>query len=127
MAQPRQRRVLVDGADHRDDDRGEEDQEAPEDRRVDEAGDGALEQLALAEDDDCLVPDPIRNVVEARDGLPEPDEIDEQLGPPGEQRPADGEQRGERERSGRDVYEDWALLSSAVIAGTISARSPITA
>ena len=41
--------------------------------------------------------------------------------------PADREHRGERERSERYVYEDCAFLSSAVIAGTISVRSPITA
>jgi hypothetical protein len=119
--------VLVDGADHRDHDRGEEDEEAPEDRRVDDAGDDALKQLPLAEHDDGLVPDPLGRVAEAVDRLAEPDQIDEQPGPAIEERAADGKERGKRERSGGEVYEPCAFLSSAVIAGTTSARSPITA
>ena len=127
MAEPRQRRVLVDGADHRDHDRREEDEEAPEDGGVDEAGHEALKQLPLAEHDHGLVADALRHVVEALDRLAEPDERDEQLRAAVEERAADREERGERERSKRDVYEDRAFLSSAVIAGTTSARSPITA
>jgi hypothetical protein len=94
---------------------------------VDQPGHEPLEQLPLAEHDHGLVLDPLRNVVEAVDRLAQFDEIDEQLGPPGEQGAADCERSGERQRSERYVYEDCAFLSSAVIAGTISARSPITA
>jgi hypothetical protein len=119
--------VLVDGADHRDDDRREEHEEAPEDRGVDEARDEPLEELLLAEDDHGLVPHALGCVAEAVGRPAEPDDVDEQLGAAGEQEAADGEQRGERERSGRDVYEACAFLSSSVIAGTISVRSPITA
>ena len=117
----------LDGADHRDHDRGEEHQEAPEDRCVDQARHEALEQLLLAEHDHGLVLDPLGHVVEALDRLAEPHEVHEQLRAAAEQRAADREHRGERERSQRYVYEDCAFLSSAVIAGTISARSPITA
>ena len=127
VPEPRQRGVAANGADHRDHDRGEEDQEAPEDRGVDQARHEALEQLLLAEHDHGLVLDPLRHVVEALDRLAEPHEVHEQLRAAAEQRARHREHRGERERSERDVYEDCAFLSSAVIAGTISARSPITA
>jgi hypothetical protein len=73
---------------------------------VDHARDEPLEQLALAEDDHGLVLHALRHVVEALGGLAEPDERDQELGAPGEQRPADGERSGKRERSSRDVYED---------------------
>ena len=86
-----------------------------------------LEQLLLPEHDHGLVPDALRHVVEALDRLAEPDEVHEQLRAAREQHAGDRERRGERERSERYVYEDCAFLSSAVIAGTISARSPITA
>jgi hypothetical protein len=109
--------VLVDRPDHRDDDRGEEDEEAPEDRRVDQPRDESLEQLALAEHDHRLVLDAPGHVIEALDRLAEPDERDEQARPAGEQGAADGEQRGERERSGRDVYDARAFPRPAVAAG----------
>jgi hypothetical protein len=94
---------------------------------VDEAGHEPLEQLLLPEHDHGLVPHSLGNVVEALDGLAEPDERDEQPGAAGEERAAHRERSGETERSQRDVYEDCAFLSSAVMAGTTSARSPITA
>jgi hypothetical protein len=53
-------------------------------------------------------------VVEALDGLAELYERYEQARPAGEQGAADGEQRGERERSGRDVYEDRAFPRPAI-------------
>ncbi len=127
VAEPRQRGVAAHGADHRDQDRGEEHQEAPEDGGVDQARHEALEQLPLAEHDHGLVPDPLRHVVEAIDRLAEPHEVHEQLRAAAEQRAADRQHGGERERSQRYAYEDCAFLSSAVIAGTISVRSPITA
>jgi hypothetical protein len=127
VAEPGQRGVAAYGADHRDQDRGEEDEEAPEDRSVDQARHETLEQLLLAEHDQGLVLDALRNIVEALDRLAQPHQVHEQLRAAAEQRAADREHRGERERSEHDVYEDCAFLSSAVIAGTISARSPITA
>jgi hypothetical protein len=86
-----------------------------------------LEELALAEDDLSLVADPRRNVAGAFGGAAQLDEVREQLDAAPEQETADGQRRGERERSGQDVYDPRAFRSSAVIAGTISARSPITA
>ena len=59
--------------------------------------------------------------------LAHPHEVDDQPRPPCEQVGGDGERRRERERSDQDVYGERAFRSSAVIAGTISVRSPITA
>jgi hypothetical protein len=86
-----------------------------------------LEQLALPEHDLGLVARPARQVAGAVDRLAETDQSDEQLRAAGEEPPADGERRCQRQRSGDDVYGARVLLSSAVIAGTISVRSPITA
>jgi hypothetical protein len=94
---------------------------------VDQPGHEPLKQLPLAQHDHGLVPHTLRRVAEAVDRLPEPDQVDQQLGAAGEEEPADGEQGGERERSQGYIYEDCTFLSSAVIAGTISARSPMTA
>ena len=128
VAEPRERGVAVDRADHRDHDRGEEDEEAPEDRRVDQPGHEPLEQLPLARARSR--PRSRRAWARRRSGPPAcraSRASTSSFARLAEQRAADGEQRGERERSGRDVYEDCAFLSSAVIAGTTSARSPITA
>jgi hypothetical protein len=94
---------------------------------VHEAGAEPLEQLALPEDDLGLVAHALGHVVEARRRLAQPDEVDEQLRAAREQEPADGECRSERQRSGQYVYPERTFLNSAVIAGTISVRSPITA
>ena len=94
---------------------------------MDQAGHEALEQLALAEHDLRLVADAPRQVVEALGGLAHAHEVHEQLRPASEQHAADGERRGERQRSHQHVYGERALLSSSVMAGTISVRSPITA
>jgi hypothetical protein len=94
---------------------------------VDQPRDQALQELPLAEDDHRLVAGPARDPVKALGGLPEQDEIGQELGAASEQEPADGERRRERRRSDRDVYWPRAFLSSALIAGTISVRSPITA
>ena len=127
VAEPRQRGLAVHRADHRHDDRGEEDEEAPEDRGVHQARAEPLEELALAEHDHRLVAGAARQVVEARRRLAHPHQVHEQLGPAGEQHAGHRQRRGERERSHQRVYCDRALRSSAVIAGTISVRSPITA
>jgi hypothetical protein len=120
--------VLVDGADHRDHDRGEEDEEAPEDGGVDEARDDPLKQLPLPEHDYRLVANTLRNVLEAVDRLPEPDQLDKELGAPVEQESADRERSGEGERSRGDVYGSCAFPRSAMVAarsGPRFARSAI--
>jgi hypothetical protein len=90
---------------------------------VDQAGHQSLEQLPLAEHDHRLVLDALRHVVEALDGLAQPDERDQQPRAAVEERAADRKQGGERERSGRDVYEDRSFPSSAVTSETISIRT----
>ena len=127
VPEPGQRGLAVHGSDHRDHDRGEEDEEAPEDRRVDQPRHQPLQQLALPEHDRRLVAHALGHVVEALGRLAEPDQVHEQLGPAGEQEAADRQQGGKRQRSRQDVYAGRAFLSSALIAGTISLRSPITA
>jgi hypothetical protein len=87
----------------------------------------SLEQLALAEHDLGLVARAARQVAGAVDGAAQAEQAGQQLRAAREQGPADGQRRSERQRSGRDVYGARVLLSSAVIAGTISVRSPITA
>ena len=86
-----------------------------------------LEQLALAQHDLGLVAHAARHVARAVDRLAEPHQVDEQLRPAREQPAGDGECDRERDRSGGDGYAERAFLSSAVMAGTISVRSPITA
>jgi hypothetical protein len=106
--------VLVDRADHGDDDGREQDEEAPEDRRVDRARDDPLKQLLLTEHDDGLVLDALRGIAEAVDGLAEPDEVNQELGSAGEQEAADGERSGEGKRSRGDVYGSRAFPRSAI-------------
>jgi hypothetical protein len=89
---------------------------------VDQAGDEALEQLALAEDDHGLVAHAVGHVAEALDRLAEPDEVDEQLRAPGEQRAADSEKRGERDSAERDVYGNRAFPRPAVTTAPSGAR-----
>src|ERR671914_233924 len=127
VAEPRQRGVAVHRADHGDQDRGEENQEAPEDERVHQAGTEALEELALAQHDRRLVADAPGQVVEALARLAEPYQVDQELGPAREQKAAHGDGQREGDRSEKNVYGPRAFLSSAVTAGTISVRSPITA
>jgi hypothetical protein len=74
-----------------------------------------LQQLALAEDDLGLVADAPREVVEALGGPAELEEVEEQLGPAREQRAADRESGGERERSDRDVYGERTFPTSLPI------------
>jgi hypothetical protein len=87
----------------------------------------ALEQLALAENDRRLVADAARDVVRAVERPRGADEPDEEERAPREQPSGDGEQRREGDGAGRGRYWPFAFLSSAVIAGTISCRSPTTA
>ena len=96
-----QRLALGDGADQRHHDRREQDEEAPEDERVDEPGAEPLEQLLLAEHDDRLVAHPLRHVVEPLHRLAEPDEPGEQERAAAEQRARDAED--DEERDGGDA------------------------
>ena len=94
---------------------------------MDQARDEPLEQLALAQHDLGLVAGALRQVAGAVGRLAHPNEAHEQPRPAREQEAAHGEREGEGERSDQHRYDERALRSSAVIAGTISVRSPITA
>jgi hypothetical protein len=123
----REHGVAIDDPDDRQQDGGEEHEEAPEDEGVHEARPEALQELPLAEDDRRLVARAPLEIVEAIDGLPHADEAhEEEHSAPGE--PAarhDGRGKGD----GRDcgAYCPRAFRSSALTAGTTSCRSPITA
>jgi hypothetical protein len=93
---------------------------------VHEPWDEPLQQLPLAEDDDGLVPNALRQVVVAREGRTEADEAREEQGAARRERDRDGRDRRQGERGQDDGYPALAFLSSAEIAGTISCRSPIT-
>ena len=71
-AEPRQGRMCVDGADHGDDDRGEQDDEAPEDRGMHQARQQVLQQLPLADHIGGLDPGAGGHVIEAGRGLARP-------------------------------------------------------
>ena len=86
-----------------------------------------LEQLALAEHDRRLVLHAPRDVVGAVERPRRADEPHEEERAAREQPAGDGEQRREGDGAGRGCYDPLTFLSSAVIAGTISCRSPITA
>jgi hypothetical protein len=88
---------------------------------VHQAGHEPLQQLPLAEHDRCLVADARADLAGAVDRLPRQDETRQEQGAAREEPAGDEEQRRERDRA----YD--VLLSSALIAGTISCRSPITA
>jgi hypothetical protein len=94
---------------------------------VHQAGHDPVEQLRLAEDDRGLVAQPAGRVRRPVGGRRAADEPREEQRAPGEEPAGDDEQRGEAERAADDVYEPRAFRSSALIAGTISWRSPITA
>ena len=100
VPEPGERVSLRHGADERHHDRREEDEEAPEDEGVDQAGAEALEQLLLPEHDDRLVADALRHVVEPRHGLAEADELRQEERAPAEENAGDTED--EEEREGRD-------------------------
>jgi len=119
------RRVHVTACDvdGREDDRREEDDEAPEDERVHEAWDEPLQQLPLAEHDLDLVLDPLRDVDRAVVRLSAPHLLDEEPCPPPEEAARRDDENCERNRA----YDPRTLRSSALIAGTTSCRSPITA
>ena len=94
---------------------------------MEQAGDEPLEQLALGQHDLRLVAHPLRHVVEAGRRLAHADQADQQARAAREEDAADRERGRQGECSRRDGYGAFTFRSSAVIAGTISVRSPITA
>ena len=124
LPKPWQGRVLVDDADHRDEDGGKQDDEAPKDRGMHQARQEPLQQFALADDDDGFGASPAGQVVESLYGLAHPHEAVEQHGAAPEQGAGDDESR-RQDDGGYGVHR--CLRSSAEIAGTISLRSPTTA
>jgi hypothetical protein len=94
---------------------------------VHQAGHEPLEQLPLAEDEDSFVADAGRQVAGAVGGLAGADEAGQEEGALREEPASGREQGGKAEGARGGGYELRALLSSALIAGTISWRSPITA
>ena len=121
--EPWQGRMCVDRADHGDDDRGQEDQESPEDGRVHQARQQTLQQLALADHDGRLSPSTGGHIVESRNRLAGAQQSVEGPRPPREQ----GAGEHERDREGHGLDDDHLCLrTSAEMAGTISLRSPVT-
>jgi hypothetical protein len=84
--------------------------------------DEPLQQLPLAEHDLGLRAHAPRHVVVPRDRFRAPHQPDEGRRPPREQAAADGDERGQRDRAYPRTFR-----SSALIAGTIWCRSPMTA
>ena len=87
--------------------------------------DQSLQQLALTEHDDGLLAEAVGYAVAALDagGVPHPHEPGQQQHAAGEQEAGGGEGGGQREAGDHPLTR----RSSAVIAGTISSTSPITA
>jgi hypothetical protein len=120
--------MAIDDADHRDQDRRQQDAEAPEDERVNEARAEPLEQLALAEHVRCLVAQPPPQLAAARDRRAERQQANEEQRAAGEERRAEGDRGGQGDRGERrGAYVARAFLIAALIAGTTVCRSPITA
>ena len=120
--EPRQLVAPIDRGDHRHQDRRQQDEEAPEDERVHQAGNEPLQQFPLREHDlelrACLASRVLPAVV--RDGALD-EAVEEDASPPRAQA-GPRHQRDEGERAYARTR-----LSSALIAGTTSCRSPITA
>jgi hypothetical protein len=92
----------VDQLPHDLDDRGEQDQEPPEDQRVHQAGERALEELALREYLGALTSDPAGDVAAAFDRASEAHEPREQACPAGREPARDADQ--EREDRGSNDH-----------------------
>jgi hypothetical protein len=95
-ADQRQGEIRLHCLPHGFDDRGQKDQEAPEDERVHHPGQEALEQLSLAEHHGHLALQPHRYVPRSIDGPAQTHQPVQQAGPPGE----------ESRRSGNEGQED---------------------
>jgi hypothetical protein len=89
---------------------------------VHQARNEPLQKLPLAEHDLDLVLHPPRDVRRAIVRLAPTDEPCQEDRPPREEPAADDREQRERDRS----YEPRTFRSSALIAGTISCRSPMT-
>ena len=121
-SEPRQGRVRVGCADHRDDDGREQDDKAPEDHRVHQSRAEALQQLALADHHDRLGARSRGQLVEPPSGLALAHDAVEapRLAP--EQPEGDDQREHQRQLGG--VHR--CLRISAEIAGTTSFKSPTT-
>ena len=85
-----------------------------------------LQELALAERDHRLVAQPGRHLARAVARLRGPDKPHEQERPAGEEH-ASHRHHGRQRHQGERVYPPLAFAIAAVMAGTTSCRSPITA
>jgi hypothetical protein len=85
---------------HRLDDRGQEDQESPEDQGVHEPGEGSLEQLALSEDVGSLPRCSLPDVSRPGDRTPGKDEPGQEGEPPCEKPSREGDQKEQDQGSG---------------------------
>ena len=122
-SEPGQGGASIDRADHRDQDRREQDEETPEDGRVHESRQQSLQELALTDHDRGLRACPGAHVVEPGGGLSRADQPVKKLCSSREECDRDCERQGERDGL-RDDHR--RLRISAEIAGTISFRSPVT-
>ncbi len=94
----RERRLAVDDAHDRHEDRREEDEEAPEDEGVHQPRHEPLEQFALTEDDRRLIANPSRQVRGPCHRLPQPDEPGQQQCAPREERTCDRDRGDQGDR-----------------------------
>ena len=117
----------VNDADHRNQDRRQEDDEAPEDEGVPESGHKPLQELALTDDDRRLVADAAAGTVGAIHRGRGLRQAGQEPRPDGEQAGAEGDRPGQDDGRDDAGYVPFAFLISAEIAGTTSCRSPITA
>jgi hypothetical protein len=92
-----------------------------------QSGDESLKQLPLSEHDHRFVAQALGKVVDAVCGGAQADEPEEQERAACEQGAGDSDCCGERQGAGEPLYPALDFLISAVIAGTISCRSPMTA
>ena len=86
----------------------------------------ALQELALPERDHRLVPQPRRHLARAVARLCRPHQPHEQQRALGEEAARNGGHTDQRDQ-GDGVYPPLAFAIAAVIAGTTSCRSPMTA
>jgi hypothetical protein len=94
---------------------------------VHDAGQQALKELPLPEDDHRFIADARGDLARAVDRLRSTNEAGEEDRAPAEERTRDDEQRRKSDRPGERRYDPRTFRNSAEIAGTISCRFPITA
>ena len=117
----------VDDRDQRHHDRREEHEEAPEDERVHQPGHEPLQQLALAERDHASLRTRAGTLARAVARLPHPHQPHEHAAPAARTALRRPPATPSRTSEGDRVYPPLAFRISAMIAGTTSCRSPITA